>query len=160
MSRKIDLVSGNTLQYERRYVYDKIDAEIQRYIPQLLPNKIIRVGPLVKSLIVYFRLLRCGLGMVLVIYRYVIVDHIVMKIMMIVFVRFLYERRRMVLMVRKFHRFRPRSVVLVSGSYFETRILRLVPIAAVIFVRRRFVGIRDLRDEIRMKDLVRRTFEG
>lgn len=150
VSRKIDLVSGDALEYQCRYVYYKIDAEIQRYIPELLSYEVIRVGPLVKSLIVHFWLLRCGLGMMLVIHRYVIVDHIVMKIVMIVLVRILYERRRMVMMVCKFYRFRP--VILVRGRYFKTGIVRFVLVAGVIFVRRRFVGIWNLCDEIRMRE--------
>lgn len=151
VSRKINLVSGDALQYERRYIYDKINAEVQRYIPELLSYEVIRVGPLVKSLVVHFRLFRCGLGMMLVIHGYVIVDNVVMKVVMIMLVRVLNERRWMIVMVRKFHRFRSRPVILVWRSDAKTRIVHFVLVASVICVRRWFVGIRNLP--------VRRIFE-
>lgn len=95
-----DLVPCDALQYEGSYVYDEIDAEIQRDVPKLLAYVVIRVRPLVEPLIVHFRLLG------VVVFRYVVVDHLVMEVVMMVAVRMVVVVRRMIQMAEILDRFR------------------------------------------------------
>lgn len=114
MRRKVDLVPGDALQHERGYINDKVDAEVERYVPQLLADEVIRIRSLVEPLIVHFRFLRRRLVMIMMIaieFRHVIVDDLMLVIEIVLMtVRIVRERwgwlMLIVMMVAELHGFR------------------------------------------------------
>lgn len=70
---------GDALEHQRRDVDDEVDAEVERNIPELLSDVIVRVWPFVHPLVVHLRFLRrsCVIFVMEMIIRDVIVDDFV-----------------------------------------------------------------------------------
>lgn len=135
MRRERDLVSGDALQHQSRDVDDKINAEVQWNVPKLLAYVVIRIRPLVQSLIVHFWW-HC---VVLVVFRNVIVDHLVMEVVMlairVVVVVVVVVEGRMIQMAGILDRFRCCVIVV-------RRVGRIVGVVGGVMVVGREVGIR------------------
>ena len=80
---------GYALEHKGRDVNDEVDTEVERHVPQLLADIIVRIRPLVQSLIHHLRLLgghRVRTVMMMVMMKVVIVGYVVVNHLLMVMV--------------------------------------------------------------------------